>query len=159
MADRGAFERFHATARPRLWAWLRRVAGDGALADEVAQEAFVRFLDRDGLALPEAERRPYLYGIAWRVLADARRHARRLAPLEEAPPACTPPADPEAARAAEVLAALPERQRALLWLAHVEGLSHKEIAAALGLSAASVRVLLHRARARAAALLGEEDPP
>ncbi|MFT3916715.1 MAG: sigma-70 family RNA polymerase sigma factor [Anaeromyxobacteraceae bacterium] len=159
MAERDGFERFHAAVRPRLWAWLRRVAGDGALADEVAQEAFVRFLDRDGLALPEAERRPYLYGIAWRVLADLRRHARRHSPLAEAPAETTAPASPEAARAVEVLAALPERQRALLWLAHVEGLSHKEIAAALGLSPGSVRVLLHRARARAAALLGGEDPP
>jgi RNA polymerase sigma-70 factor (ECF subfamily) len=42
------------------------------------------------------------------------------------------------------------RDRALLWLAHVEGRSHAEVGAILGLRAMSVRVLLFRARAELA---------
>jgi RNA polymerase sigma-70 factor, ECF subfamily len=38
----------------------------------------------------------------------------------------------------------------MLWLAYVEGSSHREIAAALGLRAASIRSMLFRARRRLA---------
>ena len=43
----------------------------------------------------------------------------------------------------------------MLWLAYVEGCSHKEIAGVVGLKAASVRLLLFRARQKLAALLRE----
>ena len=49
-----------------------------------------------------------------------------------------------------IFARLAPRDRALLWLAHVEGRSHAEIGAALGLKAISVRVMLFRARAELA---------
>ena len=45
---------------------------------------------------------------------------------------------------------LKPRERALLWLAHVEELSHAELAEALGLKAKSVKVLLFRARKKLA---------
>ena len=45
---------------------------------------------------------------------------------------------------------LQPRDRALLWLAYVEGRSHAEVGAILGLRAMSVRVLLFRARAELA---------
>jgi RNA polymerase sigma-70 factor (ECF subfamily) len=49
---------------------------------------------------------------------------------------------------------LQPRERAMLWLAYAEGASHREIAAVLGLSTASLKPLLFRARRRLAALLG-----
>ena len=45
-----------------------------------------------------------------------------------------------------VLGRLKPRERELLWLAYAEGASHKEIAELLGLRAASIRLLLFRAR-------------
>ena len=51
------------------------------------------------------------------------------------------------------MARLKPRERALLWLAYAQGSSHKEIAESLGLRAASVKLLLFRARRRLAALL------
>jgi RNA polymerase sigma-70 factor (ECF subfamily) len=48
---------------------------------------------------------------------------------------------------------LKPRQRALLWLAYVEGMRHAEIAEVLGLSALSIRPLLFRARRRMATAL------
>ena len=45
-------------------------------------------------------------------------------------------------------AALKPRERALLWLAYVEGESHEDIAKVLGLSRGSIKVLLSRARGR-----------
>ena len=44
--------------------------------------------------------------------------------------------------------------RVLLWLAYVEGHSHAEIAAAVGVRRNSVKMLLSRARARLRRLLG-----
>jgi RNA polymerase sigma-70 factor (ECF subfamily) len=45
------------------------------------------------------------------------------------------------------------RERQMLWLAHAEGYSHREIAQVMGLSTASIRLLLFRARRKIAALL------
>jgi RNA polymerase sigma-70 factor (ECF subfamily) len=45
------------------------------------------------------------------------------------------------------------QDRALLWLAYVEGAEHREIADILHLREKSVRVLLHRARRRMEAIL------
>ena len=49
------------------------------------------------------------------------------------------------------MAQLRLRDRQLLWLAHVEEFSHKEIGAILGLKATSIRLMLFRARKRLAA--------
>jgi RNA polymerase sigma-70 factor, ECF subfamily len=54
---------------------------------------------------------------------------------------------------ARTFAELKPRERALLWLAYVEGSEHDEIAQSLGLKPKSIRVLLFRARHRLAALL------
>ena len=52
---------------------------------------------------------------------------------------------------------LKPRERQLLWLAHVEGFDHKEIADLTGLKVASVRVLLFRARGELASALRERS--
>ena len=54
---------------------------------------------------------------------------------------------------AAVLDQLSAQERAVLWLAHVEELSHKEIGAVLGVKEKSVRVIVFRAREKAKALL------
>ena len=53
----------------------------------------------------------------------------------------------------EVFDKLKLQERALLWLAYVEGHQHAEIAAMLGLKSISVRVLLFRARRKLVNLL------
>jgi len=53
------------------------------------------------------------------------------------------------------MAKLRPRDRAMVWLAYVNGSSHEEIAATLGLKTASIKMLLFRARRRLASLLGE----
>jgi RNA polymerase sigma-70 factor (ECF subfamily) len=51
------------------------------------------------------------------------------------------------------------RERQLLWLAHAEGYSHREIAQITGLAAASIRLLLFRARRKIARILREQHQP
>jgi len=52
-----------------------------------------------------------------------------------------------------VFSELKPQERALLWLAHVEGSSHEEIAESLGVKAKSVKVMLFRARKRLGEML------
>jgi RNA polymerase sigma-70 factor (ECF subfamily) len=51
------------------------------------------------------------------------------------------------------MARLKPAQRKMVWLAYVQGASHAEIAEALGLKAASIRLLLFRARKQLARFL------
>ena len=57
------------------------------------------------------------------------------------------------ARLKQALAELPERQRLIVGLRDVEGLSAEEVCAALDLSQENQRVLLHRGRSRLRAVL------
>jgi len=54
---------------------------------------------------------------------------------------------------ASVFAHMSAQERAILWLAHVEEMSHKEIGSILGVKEKSVRVMVFRARERAKDLL------
>jgi RNA polymerase sigma-70 factor (ECF subfamily) len=55
------------------------------------------------------------------------------------------------------LGALPERQRAALWLSAVEGLPYAEVARALDVTPQAVKSLVHRARAALVGKLPQED--
>ena len=154
------FDEFYREMHPRLWTFLARTTREPQLAEDVAQEGFVRLLTSRGSALPKSERRAYLFRIAQNLIRDtARRRTReKTTPLEQAPePVAPEPSEPMSRRAAAALAALGERERKLLWLAHVEEWNHAEIAGLLGLAAGSVRVLLHRARRRFRELLEAEE--
>jgi RNA polymerase sigma factor (sigma-70 family) len=61
--------------------------------------------------------------------------------------------------ASQTFAALKPRERALPWLACVEEHSHEQIAGALGIERANVKVLLFRARARLRDLLNARSVP
>ncbi len=143
-----AFADFHArTARP-LWNYVRRVCGDPSLADDIVQEAYLRFLRSARPGATEPERVSFLYKTATNLAYDhwrrRKREARSLLMLLTLSPPAMATLDPDLSRVFETLS---PRDRALMWLAHVEGWTHKEIGAALGLRATSVRVLLFRARA------------
>jgi RNA polymerase sigma-70 factor (ECF subfamily) len=102
--------------------------------------------------MDENETRRYLFRIATNLLRDRWRR-REDEPWQEAPEdGFSVDIDMQMdVRAAMV--ALKPRERELLWLAYVEGMNHAEIAAATGLRTISVRMLLSRARRKAAGLL------
>ena len=145
--DEPAFTQFYARTARRLWSYVRRVSGDAALADDVLQEAYLRYLRSVRARATEPERVSLLYRTATNLVYDhwrrREREARGLRAVPRSSAAVPATLGPDLSRLFETL---PPRDRALLWLAHVEGWSHKEIARALGLAAASVRVLLFRAR-------------
>jgi RNA polymerase sigma-70 factor (ECF subfamily) len=156
--DEDRFRAFYErTARP-LWAYLLRVSGNRDAADDLAQESFCRFLAAKLPQMDDAESKSYLYRIATNLLRDRWRLQKRASPLEA--PAETGKLNFEAQ--AEVRRAFQElkpRERQLLWLAHVEGYSHQEIAAITGLRSGSIRLLLFRARRRLAGVLRKHAGP
>jgi RNA polymerase sigma-70 factor (ECF subfamily) len=55
------------------------------------------------------------------------------------------------------MAKMRPRDRQLLWLAHAENYSHREIAEITGLAVTSIRLLLFRARREMAQMLRRDD--
>jgi RNA polymerase sigma-70 factor (sigma-E family) len=141
------------------------VLGDVGLAEQVVQDAFVKLHLRWG-GLRQLDRAPaYLRSC---VLNGARSQLRRQKVRDRhdarrtvAAAAGTPEASAVAAvehdRVVAALRRLPERQREALALRYFLDLPEAEIAAAMGVSAGSVKTHVHRGLAALAQFLGEKD--
>lgn len=141
---------------------VRRVADPSEAADVVAEAFLVAWRRID--EVPDGpDARPWMFGVARRVLANAQRGERRRHALAdrlrleiaEAVPA------PDVAAATDVERAmrrLDEDDREVLRLTAWEQLARDEIALVLGVSRGAVRMRLHRARRRLAAVLAEYGP-
>ena len=152
--DEHAFRAFYERTAPALWAYLSRLSGDRQLADDLLQESYYRLLRSRETFEGEAHRRNYLFRIATNLVNDSRRGrfgAWRSVPLPDVPGEPEPVDD--RADVKRALARLKPRDRALLWLAYAQGSSHSEIAGVLGVKTTSIKLLLHRARRRMAAML------
>lgn len=142
------FQRIH----PQLFRYLHRLTGDRDMADDVAQEAFVRLIRQD---LPDNEVRPWLFTVATNLLRDRARKSDRHRRLEPLVPQAEALARPDtAAEQTEVVVAVrralrqvPERDRVML-LMREEGFSYGEIARVVGVAPGSVGTLLARAGRR-----------
>ena len=160
--DEDGFRAFYDRTARGLWGYLSRISGDRQIADDLLQESYYRLLKSAATFESEAHRRNYLYRIATNLVRDARRGSRPLFDPStdlSALPAPDSYASPE--RRADVrraLGHLKPRERAMLWLAYAQGSSHKEIAEVLGVKAASMKLLLFRARRKLAGLLQREVP-
>lgn len=163
--DSDAFAAFYERSARPLWEYLARVSGDGPLAEDLMQESYVRFLCAERApslaAEGEVAARLYLFRIATNLLRDhwRRPRAASIADVAEDFFAAAPAESQAESRAmlAPALRQMKPRERQLLWLAHAEGYSHREIAEVTGLAAASIRLLLFRARRKIAKLLREQD--
>lgn len=150
------FEAFYRRAARALWAYLQRMTGDPSAADDIAQKAFIQLLRTPLHSREESALRGLLYRTATNLAIDEIRRRKReregwLGAIGFRPRADAADVRRDVGRA---FARLKDKERALLWLAHVEGFDHREIASIVGVDAASVRVLLFRARKR---LAGELD--
>src|SRR5690349_14107748 len=148
--------------RKRLWAHCYRMTGRRTDADDLSQEAIARAIERADDLADGAAAEAWLFRIATTVCLDhLRRERHRWGATElvdpvafEAVHAQSP--DPEATtllrddvRLAVVAALqrLAPKQRAVLLLHDVCGLSLAEVAATIGTNANAAKATLHRARA------------
>lgn len=157
-------ESLYEAHRPALVRYLARFAGDPDLAEDAAQEAFVRLAERPPAR--EENLRAWLFTVATRIAVDQTRARRRREGLLEAgpddPALGDPPDAPDEAldrarirrRVRAALDTLDEKERTVL-LMREEGFAHKEIAAAVGTTTGSVGTMI----ARALKKLADRLPP
>jgi RNA polymerase sigma-70 factor (ECF subfamily) len=129
------------------------LSGDPALADDITSEAFIRVWSS-----PEPVRlatvKAYLLTIARNLYLMERRRSLRHLMLDETVPDGNPnllrqvEVKSEIDRVLRALQELPEIDRAALLMRADEGLPYEEIAAALGVPVATIKVKVHRARLR-----------
>ncbi|GLK53380.1 RNA polymerase sigma factor [Maricaulis virginensis] len=141
--------------------FLRRVSGNDADADEIAQDAFVdawthlRSL-RDGTKL-----KSWLFAIAWRKAKARARSMSRSRTRETAWQALQPVSDEPQREMAlamqQALGQLPEEQRAAVALCLAGGWSHSDAASVLDLPLGTVKSHVSRGRTRLIAILGVVD--
>ena len=142
---------YDATAKP-LSRYIVRVCGKQDVADDLLQECYFRLLRSKRADMPLADARPYLFRIASNLLHDRWRRGQEISLEDTAEQAVE--VHPEKRMDAErMLQGLKPRARELLWLAYVEEMTHREIAAVTGLNVLSIRILLQRARREAQVLL------
>ena len=159
------------TARlvPRALGYAARLLGDGAEAEDVAQEAMLRlWRAAPGWRAGEAQVSTWLYRVVTNLCTDRMRARKRrpAAALDDAPEV------PDGAQRAEAgmieadrmaalqaaLDALPERQRLAVVLRHIEGFGNPEIAAVMDIGVEAVESLTARGkRALAAILAGRRE--
>ncbi len=166
--DAGAFEELVGLWQDRLVTLFRHHTGDHSTAEDLAQEVFLRvYRARDGYQ-PTAKFSTWIHTIANNVASDLRQRAyRRLERgvpinvsasqsgigLEQLAIAASGQRPARLADRGELqdivqraIAGLGDNQRMAVLLAKFEECSYDEIAAAMGLSVAAVKSLLHRAR-------------
>ncbi len=163
-AVRSLYERYS----PRVYAVVRRIAGDDDLAQDYAQEAWIRAIR----ALPnfrgDARFSTWLHRIAVNSALQALRKAetreKREAPMPETMAVGPSVGDSLLQNRLEAaLDRLPDGMRKILILHDVEGYTHDEIGEVLGVAAGTSKSQLFKARAKMREILkplqitGEED--
>ncbi len=147
-------------------AFARRLLGNRADAEDVAQETFLRLWAKAGDWRPGgAQLTTWLHQVALNLCRDRGRR-RPMAPLDAVPDTADPQPLPAAAvqrrevaaRVERALAALPQRQRAAIVLCHHQGLGNAEAAAVLGIGVEALESLLARGRRALRRTLEAEAP-
>lgn len=139
----------------RIYRLAFRLAGDDELAQEFTQDTFVRAFERLSSFRGEAKLSTWLYAIATTValngLRKVKRFHRRETALDEAVAVSTGKrsAEPDLkGRLAQAIDGLALGYRTVFVMHDIEGYTHEEIGAALGIETGTSKAQLSRARAK-----------
>jgi RNA polymerase sigma factor (sigma-70 family) len=157
-----SFDRLFDEEYARVAAIARRVLGDPAAAEDVAQEVFLdlhrRFGDTPGAQAPAWARTAAAHTALNMIRTNRRRAAREHLYAAEPDASHDPQAVVETAEATQAvrsaLARIPKRQATVLVLRY-SGLSYAEMASALGIGVNGVGTRLRRAEARLRKEIGD----
>lgn len=155
--EEARFEALYRRTAGGLWSYLFRMTGDAAASDDLVQKTFFRLLRANPVLASEEHMRRWLFRTATNLAMDHFRESKREKARTEKSafdtPASMEPREVLRHDMMKTFSELKPRERALLWLAHVEGADHEDISEALGVGAKSVKVLLFRARKRLGEML------
>jgi RNA polymerase sigma-70 factor (ECF subfamily) len=153
--DRAAYGELIRRHRKGVVNVVYRMCGDAVLAEDAAQEAFIRAWEHLASYEPRSAFRNWLYRIATNQALDQLRRDRPSVDIETVPlrdPAHGPEGSLERNERAETVRqavlALPAASRATLILREYEGLSYREIADTLDIPIGTVMSRLNYARQR-----------
>jgi RNA polymerase sigma factor (sigma-70 family) len=163
--DRQKFAQLFEYYAPRMKAYLMRQGADGALAEELAQEAMlIVWRKAESFDPAKASAATWIYTIVRNLRIDALRKMRRPA-FDVDDPAFVPdpPQRPDEAmlsdqlerRVKQALSTLPEEQAVVVRLSFFEDKAHGEIATELSLPLGTVKSRLRLAMRRLQPLLGD----
>jgi RNA polymerase sigma-70 factor (ECF subfamily) len=144
--DGAAFAMLVEKYEAALRGFLTRMAG-ADLADDIAQEAFLKAWRAAGQYDGRARYSTWLTRIAWRCRLDQLRRAR---PLDVAPEAATDAG--ERAEVSDMLSRLALNERAALLLCEGQGWTHTEAAALLGIPLGTLKSTVARAKTKCRAM-------
>jgi RNA polymerase sigma-70 factor, ECF subfamily len=161
--DREAFMQLVRAHQAGVRAFAHGLVGDRMLAEDIAQEAFLRAWRGLGTFRGDAGFATWLYAITRRAALDQlRRPALRTVPVDQAAALADRRAGDPVLRGdlERALQALEPAQREAFLLVVVLGLSYQEAGDLMGCPAGTVASRVFRARTRLAAALSvrEEDP-
>lgn len=153
--DRQAFGELVRRHREGVINVVYRMCGDVHLAEDAAQETFIRAWQHLPSYRPRSPFRNWVYRIGTNVALDALRSEREtvdidelsLASSDEGPEAVVE-GEERGQRVRQAVLALPPASRAVLVLREYEGLSYREIADTLGIPIGTVMSRLNYARNR-----------
>lgn len=157
-AIRALYDRY----APRVYAVVRRIAGDDDLAQDYAQEAWIRAIRALPTFRGDARFSTWIHRIAVNAALQALRKAETRNKRER-PAVADAPIEPKHAdallqkRLENALDGLPEGMRRVLILHDVEGYTHEEIGDVLGVTAGTSKSQLFKARAKMRAMLAGLD--
>lgn len=160
--DLAAFERLYRRYSARVFSLSRRMLGSVDRAEDATQEVFLRAWRKlpsfrheapFGAWLARLARNHLLNELRWRERHEPEVQSAAAEDLDELPPAADAGTTAAGGRGPEeelalesAVGSLPEGSRQVLVLYHFEGLTHAEIAGALGISVGTSKSQLHRAR-------------
>ena len=149
------FHEIYSSYAKDVYRFALYMSGDPAMADDVTSETFIRvWMSPEPVRM--ATVKAYLLTIARNLCLMERRQSSRRQGLDELLPddghgaLRQVEAKDELERVLRALQEFPEADRAALLMRAEEGLPYEEIAAALGLPTATVKVKVHRARLKLA---------
>ena len=161
--DRAALEGVARAWWPQIRRWCLYLLGNEALAEEASQEALIRLMR--GLQEYDTSRpfAPWLKTLTRNVCHTLRQRDERHrkvpveAPILDAEPSPEQRIDRQRSvhRAVRAFEDLPPRQRQVIAMCTLDGMSAADAARDLGIAPATARVLLHRARRTLRLALGE----
>ena len=161
--DEAAYRHLSRRHVPAMLGLARRILGNAADAEDVAQEAMLRVWTHAPNWQPLAAFRTWLTRIVVNLCLDRKRKAQWV-DLDAAGE--IPDPSPDAGEAAErnerdrlvdaAIGKLPDRQRTAIVLTYGEGMSNAEVAEAMGTTVSAVETLLVRAKQGLRRALGDE---